>query len=77
MPSVNNLSSTNSGGTVNNPTSVNPNSTDVGIAIRLVRRLPYPVSEYNGNLTNVETAVFTLLDGPDELSTNLWWAKKQ
>jgi hypothetical protein len=77
MPSVNNLSSTNSGGTVNNPTSINPNSTNVGTAIRLARRLPYPVSEYNGNRTNVETAVSSLLGGPDELSTNLWWAKKQ
>jgi hypothetical protein len=76
IPAVNNLSSANSGGTVNNPTGINPNSTSAATAIRLVRRLPYPVSEYNGNSANVESAVSTLLGGPDELSTNLWWAKK-
>ncbi|GHT65944.1 hypothetical protein AGMMS50239_26620 [Bacteroidia bacterium] len=44
---------------------------------RLVRRLPYPVSEYNGNPVNVANAVSTMLGGPDKGSTNLWWAKKQ
>ena len=76
IPAVNNLSSASTGGTVNNPPSINPNSTSATTAIRLVRRLPYPVSEYNGNSANVEAAVSTLLGGPDELSTNLWWAKK-
>ncbi|KAA6350832.1 hypothetical protein EZS27_001820 [termite gut metagenome] len=76
MPAVNNLSSANSGGAVNNPTSISPTNASAAIAIRLVRRLPYPVSEYNGNRANVESAVSTLLGGLDELSTNLWWAKK-
>jgi hypothetical protein len=76
IPAVNNLSSASTGGSVNNPTSINPNSTSPSTAIRLVRRLPYPVSEYNGNGANVEAAVSTLLEDPDELSTNLWWAKK-
>ncbi|MDR0667733.1 MAG: SusD/RagB family nutrient-binding outer membrane lipoprotein [Prevotellaceae bacterium] len=77
MPSVNNLSSVSSGGIVNNPTSINPNSTSPTTAIRLVRRLPYPVSEYNGNPANVGAAVANLLEGPDEFATNLWWARKQ
>jgi hypothetical protein len=74
MPAVNNLSSASSGGTVSNPAGINP-TTNAG-AIRLVRRLPYPVSEYNGNPANVQHAVDNLLGGPDELSTNLWWARK-
>ena len=74
IPAVNNLSSASSGGTVQNPTSINPTTT--GGAIRLVRRLTYPISEYNGNPTNVQNAVNNLLGGPDEFSTNLWWAKK-
>jgi hypothetical protein len=76
IPAVDNLGSASTGGTVNNPPSINPNSATAATAIRLVRRLPYPVSEYNGNSTNVEAAVSTLLGGPDVLSTNLWWAKK-
>jgi hypothetical protein len=45
---------------------------------RLVRRLPYPVSEYNGNRANVEAAVATMLDGGlDKGNVDLWWARKQ
>ena len=76
MPAVNSLASASTGGTVNNPTSINPNSTSAATAIRLVRRLPYPVSEYNTNPVNVQDAVENLLDGADEFSTDLWWAKK-
>jgi hypothetical protein len=69
---VNNLSSASTGGVVVNTTSSLTNTTYL---VRMVRRLPYPVSEYNGNSANVTNAV-TLLGGPDELATNLWWAKK-
>jgi hypothetical protein len=44
---------------------------------RLVRRLPYPVSEYNGNSANVEAAVANMLGGVDKGNVDLWWAKKQ
>jgi len=43
---------------------------------RLVRRLPYPASEYLGNTANVENAVATLLGGADVGGTDLWWALK-
>jgi hypothetical protein len=43
---------------------------------RLVRRLPYPTSEYNGNPVNVAAAVATLLGGSDKGNVDLWWAKK-
>jgi hypothetical protein len=75
MPAVNNLSSSGSGGSVSNPTTINPANSSGGV--RMARRLPYPVSEYNGNPVNVQNAVANLLGGPDELSTNLWWARKQ
>jgi hypothetical protein len=67
----NNLSSENSMGTINN----NRNNPSV-YASRLVRRLPYPVSEYNGNRANVEAAVANMLGGPDKGYVDLWWAKK-
>ncbi|MDR2448651.1 MAG: SusD/RagB family nutrient-binding outer membrane lipoprotein, partial [Prevotellaceae bacterium] len=44
---------------------------------RLVRRLPYPISEYNGNRANVEAAVANMLGGLDKGNVDLWWAKKQ
>ncbi len=75
MPAVNNLSSASTGGTVSNPTRINPRTT--AGSVRLARRLPYPVSEYNGNPTNVQDAVNNLLGGVDEFSTNLWWAKNE
>jgi hypothetical protein len=43
---------------------------------RLVRRLPYPVSEYNGNRANVEAAVANMFDGFDEGNMDLWWARQ-
>ena len=77
MPAVSNLSSLITGGSVNNPElMIDPNSPDPHIAIRMVRRLLYPISEYNENQTNVRYAVLNLLGGRDEFSTDLWWAKK-
>jgi hypothetical protein len=76
MPAAANLSSTVTGGMVNNPAFIDPNSSDPSIAIRLARRLPYPVSEYNSNRENVQDAVNKLLGGMDDFSTNIWWAKK-
>jgi hypothetical protein len=71
FPAKDNLSSESTGGKVYNPNNTNP-----GGAVRMARRLPYPVSEYNGNRKNVEAAVANFLGGTDEFSTNLWWAKK-
>jgi hypothetical protein len=43
---------------------------------RLVRRLPYPISEYNGNPEHVRFAVLNMLRGGlDVGSADLWWAK--
>lgn len=41
-----------------------------------VRRVPYPKTEYTSNLTNVTEAVSTLLGGPDNGGTKVWWDKK-
>jgi hypothetical protein len=68
----NNLSTDNSIGVIDNSLF---NATTY--KSRLVRRLPYPVSEYNGNPVHVAAAVATMLGGPDKGSTDLWWAKKQ
>jgi hypothetical protein len=66
FPAVHNLSSSSSIGSIVNDRN------------RLVRRLPYPVSEYTGNKDNVTDAVNNMLEGkPDAGSTDLWWAKKQ
>ncbi|EEI91957.1 hypothetical protein HMPREF0765_2417 [Sphingobacterium spiritivorum ATCC 33300] len=43
---------------------------------RMARRLPYPQDEYTENAVNVQNAVSTYLKGPDEMGTDLWWAKK-
>lgn len=43
---------------------------------RLVRRLPYPISEISNNSANVENAIATMLGGDDTGATDLWWAKK-
>lgn len=43
---------------------------------RMVRRLPYPITEISGNSANVEDAIVNMLGGPDKGSTDLWWAKK-
>jgi len=76
MPAVNNLSSPLTGGLVNNPELIiDPNSLEPGIAIRMVRRLPFPVSEYHENPDNTKHAANKLLGGPDVFSTNIWWAR--
>ena len=43
---------------------------------RGARRMRYPLDEYVGNAQNVQNAVSTLLGGPDLMSTDLWWARK-
>lgn len=40
------------------------------------QRMPYPQEEYTNNSTNVRNAVNTLLGGPDNMATKLWWAAK-
>lgn len=52
----------NSGGTVS--------------STRLARRVMYPSEEYTGNTQNVQNAVSKLLQGADNMGTDLWWAKK-
>jgi hypothetical protein len=37
-----------------------------------IKRLPYPSQEYSNNLQQVEKGV-ALLNGPDKVSTKLWW----
>lgn len=37
------------------------------------RRMPYPRDEYVNNAENISTAVSTLLKGPDDMSTRLWF----
>jgi len=63
FPAVNNLSSSGFIGTVTNTSS------------RMVRRLPFPQSQYEGNNANVQKAV-QMLGGDDVANTDLWWAKK-
>jgi len=71
MPAAANLSLTDVNGWVNNTDLM----TDPSIK-RMVRRLPYPVSEYNENGVNVRDAVDRFLGGRDELGTDIWWAVK-
>jgi hypothetical protein len=40
-----------------------------------IRRLPYPLTEYNTNREAV-TAAAALLGGADNCGTKLWWDKK-
>lgn len=42
---------------------------------RMARRLPYPQLEYEDNRENVLNAVNQHLKGPDNLGTDVWWAK--
>ena len=42
---------------------------------RGVRRLKYPISEYNKNAANVQAAI-QMIGGQDLPSVDLWWAKK-
>lgn len=37
------------------------------------RRIPYPADEFTTNNTNVNNAVSSLLKGPDNMATRLWW----
>lgn len=37
------------------------------------RRMPYPSNEYVSNAANVTEAVSTLLGGPDNYATRIWW----
>ena len=56
--------------------SVKYNYSDGAVSNALqIRRLPYPRTEYNTNREAVEQAT-TLLDGPDNCGTRLWWDKK-
>lgn len=43
---------------------------------RMARRLPYPQEEYSENAANVAIAVSQYLKGPDNMGTDVWWAKK-
>lgn len=42
---------------------------------RGARRMPYPSEEYSSNTANVQNAVSTLLGGPDNMATDVWWAR--
>lgn len=57
------------------PALVN-NSAGRVITASMARRLPYPQEEYAENNTNVSNAVSALLGGPDNMGTDVWWAKK-
>ena len=78
MPAAANLSSPATGGVVNNPDVlvIDPDSPDPSFAIRMARRLPFPVSEYSMN-PNMQNAVNHLMGGKDEFSTDLWWVKNK
>lgn len=54
---------------------VDNRSTDGVTSSRGARRLPFPQSEFNTNEANVKAAQ-RMLDGPDNMATDLWWAKK-
>ncbi|MDR0710887.1 MAG: SusD/RagB family nutrient-binding outer membrane lipoprotein [Prevotellaceae bacterium] len=71
LPAQDNLSSDGYIGEINN----NPHNPQQPHASRLVRRLPFPQSEYERNSANVQAAE-ALLGGEDKGSTDLWWAKK-
>jgi hypothetical protein len=43
---------------------------------RMARRLPYPQLEREDNTENYDYAVANLLKGPDNMGTDVWWAKK-
>lgn len=43
---------------------------------RMARRVAYPQQEYTDNRQNVNAAVSKYLNGPDNMGTDLWWAKK-
>ncbi len=37
--------------------------------------MPYPQEEYTNNSVNVTKAVNTMLGGPDNMATKVWWAR--
>ena len=39
------------------------------------QRMPYPQEEYTNNSVNVTKAVNTMLGGPDNMATKVWWAR--
>lgn len=39
------------------------------------QRMAYPQEEYTNNAANVQQAVSTMLGGPDNMATKVWWAK--
>lgn len=41
-----------------------------------IKRLPFPLAEYNTNAAEVQKAVALLGGGPDNGNTRLWWDKK-
>lgn len=43
---------------------------------RGARRVPYPSEEYTSNTENVQYAVSNYLGGPDNMATDVWWARK-
>ena len=42
---------------------------------RGARRMPYPSEEYTSNTANIQYAVSNYLGGPDNMATDVWWAK--
>lgn len=63
FPAARNLSSSGYIGTITNTPT------------RMVRRLPFPESQYQGNGENVLKAI-RMLGGDDAAHTDLWWARK-
>ena len=57
------------------PVSANRSNGEVD-SKRGARRMRYPLDEYISNTENVTNAVSNLLNGPDLMSTDLWWARK-
>ncbi len=57
------------------PASNNKSNGEVNSS-RGARRMRYPLDEYVSNNANVSYAVANYLNGPDLMSTDLWWACK-
>ncbi len=57
------------------PVSANFSNGEV-LSSRGARRMRYPLDEYISNTENVSNAVSNYLGGPDLMSTDLWWARK-
>jgi hypothetical protein len=56
------------------PVVTNNSNGTINTAIQ-IRRIPFPLSEYNNNLVGVQSGI-TLLGGADNGGTTLWWDKK-